>query len=125
MSLLALARKSTFRHGVHPDEMKEMTRSLPIERMPFVAEYVIPLSQHTGAPSRPLVGPGTRVHRGEMIAAPDGFISTAVPLFTHVFTGDEPSGSYVWVVLLVQAGGNPTQTLDWLGYDVATFDFVP
>jgi electron transport complex protein RnfC len=57
--------------------MKELTRALPIERMTFVKEYVLPLSQHTGAPSRPLVGPGTRVRRGEMIAAPDGYISTA------------------------------------------------
>jgi len=57
--------------------MKEMTEGLPIERMPFVERYVIPLSQHTGAPSRPLVGPGMRVRRGQMIAAPDGLISTA------------------------------------------------
>lgn len=77
MSVLSLARASTFRHGVHPDEMKAMTRELSIERMPFVERYVIPLSQHTGAPSRPLVGPGMRVRRGQMIAAPDGFISTA------------------------------------------------
>jgi electron transport complex protein RnfC len=58
--------------------MKEMTRSLPIERMPFVKQYVLPLSQHTGAASRPLVGPGARVRRGQMIAAPDGLISTAL-----------------------------------------------
>jgi len=77
VSVLSLVRGSTFRHGVHPDEMKEMTRGLPIERMPFVERYVIPLSQHTGAPSRPLVGPGMRVRRGQMIAAPDGLISTA------------------------------------------------
>ena len=77
MSPLSLARASSFRHGIHPEEMKELTRALPIERVPFVKEYVLPLSQHTGAPSRPLVGPGTRVRRGEMIAAPDGYISTA------------------------------------------------
>ena len=73
----SLARTPTFRHGVHPEERKERTRHLPIERMPFVGRYVVPLSQHTGAPSRPLVGPGQRVLRGQIIAAPDGLISTA------------------------------------------------
>ncbi len=68
----------TFRHGVHPAEYKEATESLPIRRMPFVDEYVLPLSQHTGAPSRPLVSVGQRVERGQMIAAPGGFISTAL-----------------------------------------------
>ena len=37
----------TFDHGVHPEEMKHATRGLAIERMPFVEEYVLPLSQHT------------------------------------------------------------------------------
>lgn len=71
-------RRATFRHGVHPDDHKEITAGLAIERMPFVREYVLPLSQHTGAPSRPLVGPGMRVRRGQMIAAPDGWVSTAL-----------------------------------------------
>jgi len=78
ISLPGLARAATFRHGVHPDDHKDLTRDLRVERMPFVREYVLPLSQHTGAPSRPLVGPGMRVKRGQMIAAPDGFISTAL-----------------------------------------------
>ncbi len=76
--LHALTGLPTFRHGIHPDDMKELTRSLAIERMPFSAEYVLPLSQHTGAPSRPLVGPGARVERGQLIAAADGYVSTAL-----------------------------------------------
>ncbi len=72
-----LSRAQTFRHGIHPAEHKD-TATLPIERMPFVDEYVLPLSQHTGAPSRPLVVVGQKVRRGEMIAAPDGYISTAL-----------------------------------------------
>ena len=72
-------RKATFRHGVHPAESKKATCSLPIERMPFVDEYVLPLSQHTGAPSRPVVEAGQRIVRGQMIAAPDGFIFTHKP----------------------------------------------
>jgi len=68
---------ATFRHGIHPQELKQATNSLPIERMPFVKEYVIPLSMHIGAPSRPLVKVGQRVERGDCIAAAEGYISTA------------------------------------------------
>ena len=67
--MLSLLKRATFRHGVHPDEHKEATCGLFVERMPFVDEYVLPLSQHTGAPSRPLVTPGARVVRGQRIAA--------------------------------------------------------
>ena len=68
----------TFRGGVHPHEHKESTHALPIERMPFVGEYVLPLSQHIGAPSRTVVEAGERVQRGQMIAAPAGFVSVAL-----------------------------------------------
>ena len=72
------ARQRTFRGGVHPHEHKESTHGLPIERMPFVAEYVLPLSQHIGAPSKAIVRVGERVQRGQMIAAPAGFVSVAL-----------------------------------------------
>jgi electron transport complex protein RnfC len=68
----------TFGHGVHPEERKLATQGLAIERMPFVEEYVLPLSQHTGAPSTPVVAAGDRVVRGQLIAAADGFVSTAL-----------------------------------------------
>ncbi len=68
----------TFRHGIHPEEHKEATVGLASERMPFVERYVLPLSQHAGAPSRPLVQVGERVTRGQRIAESVGFISTAL-----------------------------------------------
>jgi electron transport complex protein RnfC len=72
------ARAATFRHGVHPDESKSATNRRPIERMPFVERYVLPLSQHAGRPSIPIVRAGERVKRGQKIAEPDGFVSTAL-----------------------------------------------
>jgi len=69
--------RATFKHGIHPLELKQATSALPIERMPFVKEYVIPLSMHLGAPSRPLVEVGQQVERGDRIAAAEGYISTA------------------------------------------------
>jgi len=71
-------RLRSFRHGVHPDDHKQETCGLAIERMPFVEEYVLPLSQHIGKPCLPIVAPGQRVERGQPVAEPDGFISTAL-----------------------------------------------
>ena len=76
--MIRLTRASTFRHGIHPGEHKEATHRLPIERMPFVEEYVIPLSQHAGKPASPVVSAGASVRRGQLIAAPEGFISSAL-----------------------------------------------
>jgi electron transport complex protein RnfC len=68
----------SFRHGVHPEEYKEYTNDKVIERMPFVKEYFLPLSQHIGAPSTPLVKEGQIVKRGQKIADASGFVSVAL-----------------------------------------------
>ena len=70
--------KKTFTRGVHPGDFKALTKTLPIERMPLVDEYVLPLSQHLGGPSKPVVKVGDRVFRGQMIAEPGGFVSAAL-----------------------------------------------
>jgi Na+-translocating ferredoxin:NAD+ oxidoreductase subunit C len=68
----------TFSHGVHPEEYKELTASCAIERMPFAEEYVLPLGQHIGAPSKPMVKKGDYVQRGQIIAEPSSFVSVAL-----------------------------------------------
>jgi len=68
----------SFRHGVHPDGHKEQTVDQPIQRVPFVKQYVMPLGQHIGAPARPVVEPGQRVMRGQLIAEPGAFVSTCL-----------------------------------------------
>ena len=81
----------TFRHGVHPPENKEATERRPIERVPFVREYVLPLSQHIGAPSVSVVKPGQKVVRGQLIAEPGAFVSTALHApVTGTVTAVEP-----------------------------------
>ena len=76
--MIAIALKHTFRHGVHPPESKELTSSLPIRRMPFPAEVVLPLRQHAGKPARVIVRKGQRVERGDVVAESDGFISVPI-----------------------------------------------
>ncbi len=102
----------SFKHGVHPDDYKAYTRDLPIERMPFVDEIVLPLSQHLGAPSRPVVRPGDRVYRGQVIAEADAFVSAtlhasvtgrvrAIELRNH------PKGTMVEAVVLERDPASP------------------
>ena len=69
---------STFRHGVHPPETKHLTEKVPVRRMPFPEEIVLPLRQHAGKPATLLVKVGDRVERGDKIAEADGFVSVPI-----------------------------------------------
>jgi Na+-translocating ferredoxin:NAD+ oxidoreductase subunit C len=71
-----------FAHGVHPPDHKTLTASVPVRRMPFPDEVVLPLRQHAGKPARLLVSRGDRVERGDKIAEADGFVS--VPIHSSV-----------------------------------------
>jgi len=83
MNLLDLLRgKKSFSHGIHPGDHKEQTAGKAIRRLPFAAEIIVPLSQHRGAPARPVVKPGQEVVRGEPIAEAGGYVS--VPMHAPV-----------------------------------------
>ena len=69
---------STFRHGVHPPETKHLTEKVPVRRMPFPDEIVLPLRQHAGRPARLLVKVGDHVERGDKVAEADGFVSVPI-----------------------------------------------
>ena len=73
-----LIRRIGFRHGVHPPELKELTAAVPIRRLPFPGEVVLPLSQHAGKAAVPLVRAGDRVERGDKVAEADGWMSSPV-----------------------------------------------
>ncbi len=76
MSAVEPAR--TFANGVHPLENKRATASLSIQRMPFCRRYVLPLDQHIGRPAEPVVSASEPVARGQLVARPAGFVSTAL-----------------------------------------------
>jgi electron transport complex protein RnfC len=65
----------TFRHGVHPPDWKSETRDKAIRQFPFAPLLAIPLAQHLGRPSRPIVREGEKVLRGQCIARADGDLS--------------------------------------------------
>lgn len=68
----------TFKGGVHPFEGKELSAEKPVEPLKPGKELVYLLSQHIGAPAKPLVGKGDRVLKGQMIAEAGGFVSAPV-----------------------------------------------
>ncbi|MCC6487918.1 MAG: electron transport complex subunit RsxC [Candidatus Hydrogenedentes bacterium] len=70
--------RKTFAHGIHPPECKDLTRDKGIRRLPFAPHLILPLSQHTGAPAKPIVREGQEVVRGEPIAEPGGFVSVPI-----------------------------------------------
>ena len=88
-----------FKHGVHPPELKDLTAAVPIRRLPFPEENVLPLRQHAGAPARAVVRAGDRVERGDKIGEADGFMSTPVHASAAGTVQDiglwpHPDGSY-------------------------------
>lgn len=69
---------ATFKGGVHPHEGKELSESKPMEVLMPKRELVYPLSQHIGAPAKPLVQKGDEVLVGQRIGEACGFISANV-----------------------------------------------
>ncbi len=67
-----------FNGGVHPPQHKEESSGHPIVPAPLPARLVVPVHQHIGNPAKPLVQPGDRVLKGQLIAQAEGYVSAAV-----------------------------------------------
>ncbi len=68
----------TFKGGVHPAEGKELSKDKPTRVLQPKGELVFPLSQHIGAPAKPIVAVGDTVLRGQIIAEAGGFVSSPI-----------------------------------------------
>jgi len=75
---MGILNRATFAGGIHPPENKEFTQSCPIEPMPLPAQLTVPLSQHLGAPCKPVVGKKEAVKAGQLIGSSDAFVSAPV-----------------------------------------------
>ncbi len=73
-----MSKTWTFHGGIHPDENKHQSVQSPIAFAGIPDELVLPLSQHIGTASVPVVAEGDRVLKGQLIAEAGGFVS--VPL---------------------------------------------
>ncbi|MCR4764033.1 MAG: electron transport complex subunit RsxC [Lachnospiraceae bacterium] len=72
----------TFFGGIHPYEGKELSKDKPIKTILPGKELVYPLSQHIGAPAKPIVEKGDHVLVGTKIAEAGGFVSA--PIYSSV-----------------------------------------
>jgi electron transport complex protein RnfC len=89
-------KRNLFSGGIHPPDEKRMTADCPFEEMPLPDQVVLPLSQHSGKPAKPLVKKGDEVRRGCLIAEADGILSAPIhsPINGRVLKiGRHPSSS--------------------------------
>ena len=74
--------KLTFVGGIHPYDGKDLSKDKPIQDVLPKGEMVYPMSQHIGAPAKPIVAKGDRVLAGQKIAESGGFVSA--PIYASV-----------------------------------------
>lgn len=68
----------TFRiGGIHPEENK-LTHEVPTQVAPLPKLAIFPLSQHIGAPAKPVVAKGDKVKVGTVLAEAGGFVSAPI-----------------------------------------------
>jgi electron transport complex protein RnfC len=92
--------------------LKNLTAHLPIRRMPYPTEIVIPLRQHTGKPARAIVRPGNRVERGDKVAEADGYVSvpmhaSAAGTVRDLRLWPHPDGTYAPAVVIAVDPNSP------------------
>ncbi|MHB8844656.1 MAG: electron transport complex subunit RsxC [Nitrospirota bacterium] len=78
MEATSVKTNATFSGGVHPAGNKELTSRKATVFAAIPKRVVIPLSQHIGAPTKPLVVIGQEVKKGEKIGESGGFVSAPV-----------------------------------------------
>lgn len=70
--------KLTFMGGIHPYDGKDLSKDKPIREVLPKGDLIYPLSQHIGAPAKPVVQKGDRVITGQLIAEAGGFVSAPI-----------------------------------------------
>ena len=64
--------------GIHPLDNKSFSAHKQIVEVALPKKVVIPLSQHIGAPAKPIVVKGDKVKVGQLIAEAGGFVSANI-----------------------------------------------
>lgn len=112
----------SFKGGVHPNDCKHITASVPIKNMEMCKEYVYPMSQHIGAPCNPTVSVGDEVKRGQVIGSSDAFISAPVHSAVSgkviaIEPRKVPNGSMVNSVIIENDFLETTELMDKYDFD--------
>ncbi len=98
-------RLPTFNKGVHPNDFKHFTCSLPVKSLPMPDHVLIPLQQHIGAPCTVNVEKGQEVKTGQVVGAGEAYVSSPVHssvtgVVKDVGTFRHPLGSKVQMVYI-------------------------
>ena len=64
--------------GLRLPAQKSAATAMPFQKVPVPSQLVLPIAQHVGDPSHPIVGIGERVLKGQLIAEADGTLSAPV-----------------------------------------------
>lgn len=118
-------KKKTFAHGVHPPESKSDTSGMAIRQFPFAPVMIVPLSQHTGKPAKPIVREGQEVIRGQKIAEADGFVSVpmhapASGVIKRIGLAPSAAGKMVPSIYLQPYPGSSQEVFEGTPCDVET-----
>lgn len=112
--------------GIHPAENKTQSLALPIGHLPLPPQLVIPLNQHLGKPAQPVVQPGDKVLKGQLIGAAEGTFSAnthASTSGTVIAIGDRQvphaSGMTAECVII-----EPDQKEEWIDLETCE-DYLP
>lgn len=127
------AKIFSFHGGIHPAENKAQSLQLPLGRPSLPSELILPLGQHIGQSSRPLVKVGDKVLKGETIAINNGFLSS----FLHAPTSGtitaieerliaHPSGLRDLCIIITPDGHDTWTTLEPLHHwqDISKTDVL-
>lgn len=108
---MGLFSSNSFSGGIHPPEHKNLSDKNSIEKCPPPPLVVIPVQQHIGAPSSPIVEKGDSVRIGDAITESKGFVS--VPAHASVSgtvkavaERPHPLGSKVLSIVIENDGEN-------------------
>jgi len=112
-----ILRLSTFKNGIHPKDFKYYSEGKKIEKMSIPEEVFVPLQQHIGKMSNPIVEKGEEVKTGQIIAEADGFISSMIhsPITGKVKAIDEfnhPSGVRSKMIHIKKTGDDEWELID-------------
>ena len=67
-----------FHGGVHPEQHKTSSTRYPVQAARLPKRLTLPLNQHIGEPAEPVVKPGDKVLKGQMIARVSAYVSAPI-----------------------------------------------
>jgi electron transport complex protein RnfC len=110
-----ILKGNKFPGGIHPFYGKEFTQGGKTEVLPLPDKVVIPLSQHIGAPCKPLVAVGALVKKGELIGETSERVTAPIHAsisgkVTHIGPSPHPGGNQI-LSITIESDKND----EWIG----------